>query len=96
MLNHALLIYALLIFRTPGCGLYDNLAEYDLPDPTAVFDIGFFAYNPKPFFKLAKELYPGNYQPNIVHHFIKLLHDKGVLLRMYTQNIDALERGNIH
>ena len=28
-------------FRTPGTGLYDNLAEYDLPYPQAVFEIGF-------------------------------------------------------
>lgn len=27
-----------------------------------------------------------------MHYFIKLLHDKGLLLRMYTQNIDGLER----
>eukprot|EP00794_Sanderia_malayensis_P018231 gene18231-20049_t len=79
-------------FRSPGIGLYDNLDEYHLPDPTSVFDIDFFKYNPTPFFKLAKEIYPGNYAPNIVHHFVKLLHDKGFLLRIYTQNIDALEQ----
>ncbi len=27
-----------------------------------------------------------------MHYFVKLLHDKGLLLRMYTQNIDGLER----
>lgn len=27
-----------------------------------------------------------------MHYFIKMLHDKGLLLRMYTQNIDGLER----
>ena len=26
-------------FRTPGTGLYDNLQKYNLPEPTAVFDI---------------------------------------------------------
>ena len=29
-------------FRSPGTGLYDNLQKYNLPDPTAVFDIGYF------------------------------------------------------
>jgi len=29
-------------FRSPGTGLYDNLAQYDLPYPQAVFDIGYF------------------------------------------------------
>jgi NAD-dependent SIR2 family protein deacetylase len=27
-----------------------------------------------------------------VHYFIRLLHEKGLLLRNYTQNIDTLER----
>lgn len=53
----------------------------------------YFLANPKPFFTLAKELYPGNYRPNYAHYFLRLLHDKGLLLRLYTQNIDGLERG---
>ncbi|PSN41036.1 NAD-dependent protein deacetylase sirtuin-3 [Blattella germanica] len=40
-----------------------------------------------------RELYPGGkYHPNLGHHFVHLLHHKGKLLRMYTQNIDGLER----
>ena len=78
--------------RTPGTGLYDNLQQYKIPDPTAIFDITFFVHNPKPFLILAKELYPGRYQPNTVHHFVRLLQEKDVLLRNYTQNIDGLER----
>ncbi|GFO04060.1 NAD-dependent protein deacetylase sirtuin-2, partial [Plakobranchus ocellatus] len=46
-------------FRSPGTGLYDNLAAFDLPSPQAIFEIEFFRANPKPFFVLAKELYPG-------------------------------------
>jgi NAD-dependent SIR2 family protein deacetylase len=38
-----------------------------------------------------QELYPGNFRPTPTHHFLKLLHDKGLLLRCYTQNIDSLE-----
>jgi hypothetical protein len=33
----------------------------------------------------------GNYAPTPTHHFIKLLHDKGLLLRCFSQNIDSLE-----
>ena len=29
-------------FRSPGTGLYDSIAEYNLPSPQAVFDIGYF------------------------------------------------------
>ncbi|KAM4592247.1 NAD-dependent protein deacetylase sirtuin-3, mitochondrial isoform 2-T2 [Odontesthes bonariensis] len=79
-------------FRSPGSGLYDNLQQYDLPYAEAIFEIGFFHRNPNPFFALAKELYPGNYQPNLTHYFVRLLHQKNQLLRMYTQNIDGLER----
>jgi len=79
-------------FRTPGTGLYSNLEKYNLPRPEAIFDIGFFKENPKPFFYLAKELYPGKFSPTLSHFFIKLLEVKGLLLRHYTQNIDTLER----
>lgn len=79
-------------FRSPGSGLYDNLQQYDLPYAEAIFELTFFHHNPNPFFALAKELYPGNYQPNLTHYFVRLLHKKGQLLRMYTQNIDGLER----
>ncbi|XP_074697819.1 NAD-dependent protein deacetylase sirtuin-3, mitochondrial isoform X2 [Strix aluco] len=80
-------------FRSPGSGLYSNLEQYDIPYPEAIFELMYFCVNPKPFFTLAKELYPGNYRPNYAHYFLRLLHDKGLLLRLYTQNIDGLERG---
>lgn len=61
----------------------------------AIFDIGYFAHNPKPFFTLARELYPGNYKPNHTHYLVRLLQEKGILLRNYTQNIDGLERSKL-
>ncbi|KAJ3284244.1 NAD-dependent protein deacetylase sirtuin-2 [Borealophlyctis nickersoniae] len=79
-------------FRSPGTGLYDNLQKYNLPYPTAVFDINYFRRKPEPFFTLARELYPGNFRPTTCHYFIRLLAEKGLLLRNYTQNIDTLER----
>ncbi|XP_039616524.1 NAD-dependent protein deacetylase sirtuin-2 [Polypterus senegalus] len=79
-------------FRSPGTGLYDNLQKYDLPYPEAIFDIGYFKEHPEPFFALARELYPGQFKPTICHYFIRLLKDKGLLKRCYTQNIDTLER----
>ena len=78
-------------FRTPGTGLYDNLEDYGLPRPEAIFELNFFADNPKPFYRLCRELWPGQYSPTATHHFIRLLHEKGVLTRCYTQNIDSLE-----
>jgi hypothetical protein len=36
-----------------------QLERFGLPEPEAVFSIGFFKKNPKPFHLLAKELFPG-------------------------------------
>ncbi|KAI5851087.1 DHS-like NAD/FAD-binding domain-containing protein [Morchella snyderi] len=79
-------------FRTPGTGLYSNLQRLNLPHPEAVFDISFFRENPVPFYTLARELYPGNFKPTVTHAFIRLVADKGLLLKCFTQNIDTLER----
>ncbi|KAL9050278.1 MAG: hypothetical protein Q9162_006725 [Coniocarpon cinnabarinum] len=79
-------------FRSPETGLYANLARLNLPYAEAVFDISYFRRNPEPFYTLAQELYPGKYRPTIAHSFIRLLHDKGLLLRHFTQNIDCLDR----
>jgi len=79
-------------FRTPGSGLYSKLQQYGLPHPEAIFELDFFKNNPAPFYTLAQELFPsGKYQPTAAHYFIKLLHEKGILLRCFTQNIDSLE-----
>ncbi|XP_064550572.1 NAD-dependent protein deacetylase Sirt2 [Drosophila montana] len=79
-------------FRSPGSGLYNNLKKYKLPHPTAIFDVDYFQKNPTPFFALAKELYPGSFEPTPAHYFVRLLHEKGLLQRHYTQNIDTLDR----
>ncbi|GAA5978202.1 hypothetical protein JCM11641_001134 [Rhodosporidiobolus odoratus] len=79
-------------FRSPGTGLYDNLAKYDLPYPEAIFDIDYLSERPEAFYTLAKELYPGNFKPTTTHYFFKLLQDKGLLKGVWTQNIDTLER----
>ncbi|KAL2168359.1 hypothetical protein VTG60DRAFT_7337 [Thermothelomyces hinnuleus] len=80
-------------FRSPETGLYANLAALDLPEPEAVFDLTFFRQNPRPFYALARELYPGaRYRPTVSHAFIALLARKGLLHVLFTQNIDCLER----
>lgn len=79
-------------FRSKGSGLYDNLQKYGLPFPEAIFDVGFYRQKPQAFCTLAKELWPGlTHSPTLTHSFLKLLSDKGLLLRNYTQNIDGLE-----
>ena len=78
-------------FRTPGTGLYDNLQQYGLPYPEAIFELEFFENNPRPFYQLCKSLWPGSFEPTATHYLLRLLHDRGKLLRCYTQNIDSLE-----
>ena len=75
-------------------GVYARLAVDfpDLPDPQAMFDIQYFKKDPRPFFKFAREIYPGQFQPSPCHKFIKCVESSGKLLRNYTQNIDTLEQ----
>jgi NAD-dependent deacetylase sirtuin 2 len=71
-------------FRTPGTGLYDNLETYNLPYAEAIFDLDYFRANPEPFYLLCRSLWPGSFAPTPAHHFLRLLHDKGLLRRVYT------------
>ncbi|XP_057336807.1 NAD-dependent protein deacetylase sirtuin-1 [Microplitis mediator] len=75
-------------------GIYSRLAQDfpDLPDPQAMFDINYFGQDPRPFFKFAREIYPGQFKPSPCHRFIKMLDKKNKLLRNYSQNIDTLEQ----
>ncbi|KAI1793493.1 SIR2-domain-containing protein [Ganoderma leucocontextum] len=75
-------------------GLYASLqenGEYDLDDPQQMFDIQYFRENPAVFYSFASKIYPSNFIPSPCHRFIKLIEEKGKLLRNYTQNIDTLE-----
>uniref|UniRef100_A0A671KMT9 NAD-dependent protein deacetylase sirtuin-2 n=1 Tax=Sinocyclocheilus anshuiensis TaxID=1608454 RepID=A0A671KMT9_9TELE len=58
----------------------------------AKFFIVSFQIHPEPFFALARELYPGQFKPTVCHYFMRMLKDKGLLTRSFSQNIDTLER----
>jgi len=66
--------------------------EFGLTDGHEVMDAKVFSRDPRPFFKVAKQLYPAQQRPSATHHFIRRLELGGRLLRLYTQNIDTLER----
>lgn len=79
-------------FRSPNSGIFAKMKKYKLPSPECVFEINYFMRNPKPFFELGAEIFTNKkYKPTPTHNFIKLLDDKGLLLRLYSQNIDGLE-----
>ncbi|XP_074647341.1 NAD-dependent protein deacetylase sirtuin-1-like [Tubulanus polymorphus] len=75
-------------------GIYARIAvDYpDLKEPQDMFDIHLFLKDPRPFFKFAKEIYPGQFHPSRCHRFIRKIEEQNKLLRNYTQNIDTLEQ----
>ncbi|KAM6496830.1 DHS-like NAD/FAD-binding domain containing protein [Amanita muscaria] len=80
-------------FRSKN-GIYATLREngaYGLDDPQQMFDVSYFRESPSVFYSFASKIYPSNFVPSPCHRFIKLVEDKGKLLRNYTQNIDTLE-----
>ena len=78
-------------FRSPGTGIYDNLKEYNLPQPECIFAIDFFLNQPEPFYRFAQHFDLTKHNATPTHYFIKMLQDKGVLWKNPTQNIDNLE-----
>jgi len=80
-------------FRSPQ-GLYARLqaeGKYELDDPQQMFDIEYFKLYPEVFYSFASQIYPSNVVASPCHRFVKLLEDRGKLLRNYTQNIDNIE-----
>lgn len=72
-------------------GFYSQISNLGLSDPQEVFDLEIFHSDPSIFYSIAHMILPPDniYAP--LHKFIKLLQDKGKLLRNYSQNIDNLE-----
>lgn len=68
-----------------------QLATLSIPYPEAVFSIEFFKKYPEPFYKVLSRFLYSEYHPTLAHFFIRLLHEKQLLLRHYTQNVDGLE-----
>lgn len=84
-------------FRSKG-GLYEQLRKEGLPGgmtaPEDLFSIRFFTrHSPRPFYERAKTMLfsSASPRPTVCHYFQRLLMDKGLIKRIYTQNIDSLE-----
>lgn len=77
-------------FRGPD-GLYARVeAEYGLPWPEAIFDIGYFRTRPEPFFRFSRELFAQDVRPTLAHRYLATLEGQGKAIRIVTQNIDML------
>ena len=89
-------------FRSPDRGLYTSpqfrarFTRTGAESWTHLFSQAGLMQHPEDFFMVMKEVFgpavDGRYKPTLTHFFLKLLQDKGLLLRNYTQNIDMLER----
>ena len=92
-------------FRSPG-GMYDTLKPELITatapqrslmrmDPTTVVDIRLFAVNQFPYLEVRRPFILGTAQrkwkATLAHFFVRVLHDKDLLQRLYTQNIDGLD-----
>lgn len=91
-------------FRSPG-GMFQTLKPELITatnkqklkmknDPTQVVDISLFSENQFPYLEVRKPfilgIYEKKWKSTISHYFIRVLYDKGILRRLYTQNIDGL------
>merc|ERR1711972_1110417 len=69
--------------------------EFGLAHADDVSHIETFRKDPRPWLKWIKEIVPSAQrplQPSLPHRFVRCLEHRGQLLRMYTQNIDTIER----
>lgn len=77
-------------FRSPKSGLYQN------PQYQHAFSLEALHEDPDMFVKVLHDVFlpviRGKCRPTSTHHFFRLLHDKGLLRRLYTQNVDTLDR----
>ena len=81
-------------FRSEKVGLYTSgrhIAD-GIPSAELFFDYDYFQLDPVPFYKVAKSLVEINAEPSKTHDFFCLLENAGKIRRIYTQNIDGLER----
>ncbi|SMN20249.1 similar to Saccharomyces cerevisiae YDL042C SIR2 Conserved NAD+ dependent histone deacetylase of the Sirtuin family involved in regulation of lifespan [Maudiozyma saulgeensis] len=72
-------------------GFYSRVKYLGLNDPQDVFNYELFKKEPSIFYSIANMILPPENVYSPLHSFIKMLSDKGKLLRNYTQNIDNLE-----
>lgn len=78
-------------FRSKSTGFYTKLQAMGFEEPEEVFDLATFDENPSIFYSLAGDILPDLNRWTPTHQFIRMIQDKGKLLRNYTQNIDNIE-----
>ncbi|KAA6402924.1 MAG: NAD-dependent histone deacetylase SIR2 [Streblomastix strix] len=78
-------------FRSKG-GFYEMIRKHGLDQPELIFDYQFFQRDPSLFYHFGKSVLPSNFIPSFTHFFLSWLDQAGKILRIFTQNIDNLEK----
>ena len=78
-------------------GLYALLSKRQeglKTNPAAVFSMGGFKKDPATTNAVLRAMVPDGkrFRPTPAHYFVRMLHERGLLQKLYTQNIDALEK----
>ena len=82
-------------FRSPKTGIYDNLAEYNLPYPEAIFELDYFRKHPQAYYSFVHECAKRDAFERATpsHYFVRYLcNERKILHSYFTQNVDDLER----
>ena len=70
----------------------DSTTRMQLPEASLLFDAAHFVNKPAPFLTYCRSLLLSDtLAPTAAHRFIRALEERNMLLRNYSQNIDALE-----
>ena len=85
-------------FRTPDTGIYDRielLTGMKLPYKEALFDVKYFIKHPQAYYLYRKERmkeydFTHELTATPAHYFIRLLKEKCLLHKVFTQNTDEL------
>jgi NAD-dependent SIR2 family protein deacetylase len=76
-------------YRSADTGMYAKSETRNL------FNLEYILKHPREFYAfIASKFLPvinGRIRPSLTHAFLRLLQDKGLLARVYTQNVDTLE-----
>eukprot|EP00727_Mastigamoeba_balamuthi_P011502 m51a1_g6975 putative nad-dependent protein deacetylase sirtuin-2 (505) ;mRNA; r:114231-116089 len=83
-------------FRSAG-GLHtrEMALRYGVDKAGELLSAEHFMRDPRPFYRVVRDLFlpihRGEVRPTAAHHFVALLARKGLLRRLYTQNVDMLD-----
>jgi len=77
-------------YISPGSAIKNIIKKYNLCDEYCLLNHRVFRKDPRSFYEFAR-FFSDDLKPTISHYFLRLLHEKNLLKRIYTMNLDDLE-----